>query len=154
MQVFIATVNCSVGRLSCLLQNVAGSCKTAGVERDGHPQGGGGVGGAGHVHPVYISGSSGFPCPARAATTCRLMKANFDCANVGVTGYGVESGVDELVLLLWRASQPRPGSGLAGVRSGCLWSFRLYPLLFTPLALSHCSYHKAMATELPLWRRL
>lgn len=114
------------------------------------PAGWRGAGGPGHVHPTCVSGSSGFACPAQAAMACWLMKADFDCANLRVPGYGVESGLDELVLLLWRAAQPGLGSGLAGVGSGCLRCFRLCPLLFTPLALSYCSYHKAMAAELPL----
>lgn len=155
MQVFAVTVNCSMnGLVELFVLELCGQLQNCRCGVGWAPTGWRGVGGTGHVHPVCIGGRSGFPCPSQAATAYQLMKANFDCANLGATGYGVESGVDELALILWRASQPNMGSGLAGVGSGCLQCLRLYPLLFTPLALSYCSYHKAMATESPLWRRI
>jgi len=123
MRVFVVTMDCSMGWLSYLFSNFTGFCKTAGVEQNGHPQGGGGSGGAGHVHPVDVSIGSGFPCPAQAAMACRLTKAGFDRADLGVTRHGVGSGVDKPVSLLWRASEPRLGSGLAGMHSGCLRCF-------------------------------
>lgn len=61
--------------------------------------------------------------PAHPARAGWLMKGNFNCTNLRATRDGVESAVDGFVLLLWRASWPRLGSGLAGLGPGCLWCF-------------------------------